>query len=319
MSGGKVSLLDQEATDWVARMDGGSLSSEDRKSFDAWLSQSDRHKGAFLRAQSLWMMFDHPRLQREEGDNEGEASSREVIAGGTTRRRVLIGTGGALAASLAGAFLITRKSGIVRTGTGELRRLPLEDGSSATINTDSELSLEFTDATRRVLLTRGEAWFSVAKNTKRPFIVDAGDVQVRAVGTAFSVYRRPEGVEVLVTEGLVDVRGDTIADPRRMKEGDRVFIPHEAKSFVVEHDAVVDRVLAWREGRIELKDEPLSGAVEQFNRYNRRQIVVLDPRLGDRTLNGLFHSDDPAGFAQAVEFALKVPVQVTDTKIFIGQ
>jgi transmembrane sensor len=91
------------------------------------------------------------------------------------------------------------------TKIGGLHTLDLPDGSVVHLNTDSRVEVQFTRAQRRVRLARGEAHFTVAKNSARPFVVMAGDIEMRAVGTAFNVRLHPSTVEVLVTEGAVEV------------------------------------------------------------------------------------------------------------------
>jgi transmembrane sensor len=116
-------------------------------------------------------------------------------------RRTVLGTASALAATLIGALFWRRSGTVYRTELGEIRHVPLADGSSATINSDSEVKVRLADNRREVRLASGEAWFRVMKDPMRPFVVEAGQVVVQAVGTAFSVRRRENGADVLVTEG----------------------------------------------------------------------------------------------------------------------
>src|SRR3546814_10232647 len=94
------------------------------------------------------------------------------------------------------------------TSGGEIRRGPLADGSIAAINTASAIDVKLDDAARHVRVVEGEAWFQVARDKQRPFVVAAGRARVRAVGTAFSVRRRAGGADVLVTVGGVEVWAD---------------------------------------------------------------------------------------------------------------
>jgi transmembrane sensor len=169
-------------------------------------------------------------------------------------------------------------------------------------------------AQRIVALEEGEAWFRVAKDASRPFIVEAGRVRVRALGTAFSVRRQESGANVLVSEGIVEtwVAG---------AEGHTVRVGAGAKAFVAENAAIstetpaeagIDRALAWRAGKIDLAGETLADAVEEFNRYNRRKLIIADARLAQERLYGVFRTDDPQGFAYAVKRSLGTEVSLAD-------
>jgi transmembrane sensor len=225
--------------------------------------------------------------------------------------------GGALAASLAGGvFLLTR--GITyRTQLGEIRRVPLADGSTATINTGSEVQVVLADRRRTVTIAQGEAWFRVAKDATRPFVVEAGPVVVQAVGTAFSVRRRDHGADVVVTEGVVEV-WTAQADGYRtsLSAGQSAFVGDNAAVRInKEEPSAVDRTLAWRTGAIDIGGQTLAAAIGEFNRYNRRKLELADQRLAGEQIDGLFHTDDPEGFARAIRASFNVEVDLADDRV----
>jgi transmembrane sensor len=231
----------------------------------------------------------------------GSAQSQSIRTPHISRRAFALG--GALAAAAAGivalAVLLPRAERYA-TAIGEVRKVPLSDGSMATINTASELKVAMTQDVRRLSLVRGEAWFKVAKNARRPFVVDVGHVRVSAVGTAFSVRRRDEGADVLVSEGLVEmwVEGP---DSRhtRVPAGSRASVgPGQPVQVVAARDEI-DKALAWRYGQISLYSKTLADAAMEFNRYNTRKIVISDPALASEKVVGEFSADDPEAFARA--------------------
>lgn len=304
-----VSAIDDEAANWVARMDGDSWSLEDDAELARWLASDVQCPRALLHAQQSWSSLDVER-----------AASNWGVGAPQNRRHILMGGAAALAASIVAgvAFFVGRTD--YQTDTGEIRRVPLADGSIAAINTNSRLEVKFSAARREVKLERGEAWFQVAKNPARPFVVAAGDVHVVAVGTAFSVRRRDAAVDVLVTEGTVRISatGESEGDIL-LTAGQRAVVQnavvHEVKGAQVEND----QALAWRNGKIDLDNERLSDAIIEFNRYNKRQIVLLDPDLSDERFDGVFRTDDVEGFALAVRDALGVTVSFgQDGLIMIG-
>ncbi len=307
--------IDAEAARYVARMDGDAWSDADEADLDIWLAQGPLHPGALLRAQAAWMTLDRPFA--------AHAASRDaaVPAPRFSRRGLLAGGGAAIAASIAGGVLLSGGTSYA-TAVGEVRRVPLGDGSIVAINTASAIDVRLDTADRNVRLDRGEAWFQVAKDKHRPFVVAAGRARVRAVGTAFSVRRSNGGAHVMVTEGEVEVWTEGA-------EGHRVRLTAGSRGFVADNAAIeeaatspssIDRALAWRNGKIDLAGDRLDGAVAEFNRYNPRQLIVGDPAIAGERFDGVFRTDDPEGFAKAVEVSLGVPIDLSDpAEIRIGK
>lgn len=150
----------------------------------------------------------------------------------------------------------------------------------------------------------------MAKDKSRPFIVEAGPIRVQAVGTAFSVRRRDNGAEILVTEGVVEAWAEGANGNKiRLSAGQRAFVADNAESTTGPTElASVERTLAWRSGRVDFVDKPVAAAAAEFNRYNHRKLVILDPAIGLERFDGVFRIDDPDGFAVAVRDGLGVPI-----------
>lgn len=304
--------IDDQAAAWVARMDGSDWSDDDEAALAEWLALDRRCQGALLQTQALWLSID-PDLG---------ASLPATDRGLVKRRGVVLGGAGLLAASLVGFGIWSRSPTVFRTGLGEIRQVPLADGSSTAINTASAIEITLSSERRAVRLAKGEAWFKVAKDTRRPFVVEAGGVMVRAVGTAFSVRRREEGADVLVTEGVVEAwAGQSDRPLLRLTAGQRAYIGDDSEVRVeLDTPSVVDRTLAWRQGSIDLDGDTLASAVNEFNRYNRRKLVLADVRLANRQFDGTFRTDDPEGFAGAVGAIFGVPIDLSDeSDIRIGR
>jgi len=309
-----ASDIDVEAARHVAQMDRDDWSDAQEGALQEWLALDPRHPGALLRAQAAWMTLDPPQPSQSVSQDESERP------GWLSRRKLLAGGGAAVAASFAGALMLGGGTSYA-TSVGEIRRVPLADGSIAAINTASAIEVKLDDAARHVQVEQGEAWFQVAKDKQRPFVVTAGRARVRAVGTAFSVRRRAGGADVLVTEGEVEIWADGAEGHRvRLSAGMRVFVAENAAiEQVPAAPSAIDRALAWRSGKVDLAGDRLDGAVAEFNRYNRRRLIVADPAIAGERLDGLFRTDDPEGFAQAVHITLGVPVDLSDpAQIRIG-
>jgi transmembrane sensor len=288
------------------------LSPEDEASLNAWLDGDPRRRGALLRAQASWSALDRAKAfgPSVKWSGEGKPSRRAVL----TAASVMSG----LAAAGIGALFISQHRSETVTDTGEIRRLPMSDGSVAAINTESAIRVDMTERERRVDLVRGEVWFKVAKNRQRPFVVSAGDARVQAVGTAFSVRRRDGGADVLVTEGTVKVWREGDTEPAiLLNAGDRTFV---AQGGIVANHAPesIDNALAWRSGEIVLTGQSVAEAAAEYNRYNRVKIIIQNPELGSERLLGRFSTDDPEGFSLAVAHSFGAEMTKTDKAIFIG-
>lgn len=313
MSAASRSELRDQAIEWVARMDRGEWSAESENALQAWLAADPRRQGILLQVQATWTALERPTPGPSivTGSVDQTAEASEVDGHWLTRRRALVGGGAALAASLIGGVALRGRATVLKTGIGEIRRVPLADGSIAAINTQSEIDVAFADDRRDLKLTKGEAWFQVAHNPRRPFTVQAGSVHVRAVGTAFSVRRRERGAEIIVTEGTVDIWSEGTTGVRsRLKAGQAAYLDGLTLTEREADAASADHTLAWRSGRIELVNERLQDAIAEFNRYNQRQLVLADERLSERRLDGYFRTDDLEAFARAVEGALNVPIDM---------
>jgi len=297
--------IEAQAARWVVRADQGDLSGETQTELEAWLAADSRRRGAFARAEAAWSLMDRARAFGAEST----VPARRFHVG---RRGLIAGLGAAAAACVAvvvGPRLFSARYG---TALGEIRRVPLPDGSMAAINTDTALDVAMSPRLRHVKLDKGEAWFEVAKDARRPFVVESGPVRVRAVGTAFSVRRRDGGCEVLVTEGVVEVWSEQTGEPpRRVSAGERTFASEAPAALEI------NRHLAWRDGQIVLDGDGFGEAAAEFNRYNSRKIVIVGQGLADEKLVGWFRTNEPESFARAAAASFGAQVTVRGDAILV--
>ena len=233
----------------------------------------------------------------------------------------------ALAPGLAAAFVLAagvwwlapeRSNGPQRyvTAAARQQQIALKDGSVLNLNVSSEVSVRLTENERRVTLASGQAHFAVAHDTARPFIVTAAGVSVRAVGTAFSVRVGDAGVEVLVTEGKVEVtRGSAsagaggavsgLAVPPQWVAGQRALIAPEGAVANAPIERVPAEILSaavrWHSQVMTFSDLPLREAVVLFNRRNDTQLVLADDKLGGQKIGGTFAADQVEAFVRLLE------------------
>ena len=291
-----------QAAEWATRIDGGSIDPDTDVGLRRWLDEDPRRQGALLRAEAALSLLDRGRAL---AGVIPKPEPRPIWV-----RRRLMFAGAALAAGLIGIAIVMTAPSRYGTDLGEIRQVPLSDGSMVAINSQSAVEVSMHPNAREVALTRGEAWFKVAHDKTRPFIVSAGRIRVRAVGTAFSVRRHDDGADVQVTEGVVETW--TVGEEERriqIAAGSKAYVAAYESPKIVQASADVERSLAWREGQIVLEGETLDEAVAQFNRYNARKLVISDPGLAAEKLVGQFRATDPQTFAEAVATTLGAKVE----------
>ena len=321
---------------WLGLRDRG-MSEAETAEFIRWLEQDARHAEVFAELDGAWKNLDRLHVLRPAGAAGIDADLLAPRRRAQPHRR---GYYAAVAAAAAIAFVILWRPWFgdsperlaVVTAVGAYQKLDLPDGSVVQLNTDSAIEINFTAGERRVRLVRGEVLFKVAKNPARPFIVTAGQVDVRAVGTAFNVRLRAERVEVLVTEGRVRVddsaKGESLLQPRADAEppllgaGERASIALPAAgpaAATVQPVAPleVERALAWQERRLEFDAVPLREVVEEFNRYNTHKLVIGDPRLEARRFGGTFRADSYETFVRLLETNFGVTAEHTGQRTIL--
>jgi len=321
--------LEHAAAQWFFRRDAGLTEAEEAE-LQAWLSASPQHAEAFEEIAATW---DQSLRVKDRVMRRAEVKAESQIAPRRFRKLVCIpavlGMAAALAVGFFGWWQPAHYSGTMTTAVGEIRQWQLPDGSTIDLNTDSTVVVQFSFGERRIDLAQGEAHFAVAKNPERPFTVEAGQVSVRAVGTAFNVRRRTEAVDVIVTEGKVKVNapnlepaaasGSATLAPVRdlyLEAGRRVSVALVPKAEVPLTPAVeivsqpaIAQSLAWQKRKVEFADASLGEMVAEFNRYNRHQLVINDPALAEKRFGGAFPAHDYESFVQVLESTFGVAAE----------
>ncbi len=300
------------AARWGVRRDRG-LAAAEAAEFHRWLDADPRHAAALARFTAAWDMVG--RMPAPVAGAPGAGEGRH-----TWRRRTAIGLAAAAALAIAGVSWwnsAPRSSGaaeIVAFSVAAPRIMTLSDGTIVRLNDGSELAEHFTPAERRAVLVRGEAHFTVAKNPDRPFVVRAGPVSVRAIGTAFNVKLQPAAVEVLVTEGEVGIATPPTlaagpqggAELRSLKAGQQALIAQLPESIgatvvVSEIDPEsMSRALAWQEPLLRLGGATLAELAGEFQRRSGHRLVLADPELAELHIGGRFRADDVEGFVRVL-------------------
>jgi transmembrane sensor len=310
--------IDDEAAGWAARIDRGPMELGEEQAFQAWLREDARSTGAFARMRVLALATERARALGPDFDPAAFSPAPFLD------RRTMLRMGGAVAASVliaaAGTWQLLRHRGRFSTGKGETKVVALKDGSVVTLNTASEIRVNYSDALRSVELVRGEALFDVARNKARPFVVAAGDTSVRVVGTSFTVRRFDAApVQVLVREGIVEVFKPAAGIPPVRVTANNLAVAASddggAIAAMPVPAAQVHRQLAWQNGQLAFEGETLDQAVQEFSRYSDTRIVIEDPALAKEEIAGLFNATDPVGFAQTIAISLNAHARIGEGEV----
>ncbi len=321
------SIIADEATLWLARRDRG-LTPAEQDAYLQWLSADPRHAEVLAQHAAAFQ-----RLMRLYDWQPGQSANvnPDLFAPAQSRpwRRWGLNLAAAAAVVLAGA-LLWRETGppvsppMAKSYLRVNERQALPDGSVVELKDGSRIVVEFSATERRVRLT-GEAHFKVAKNST-PFVVVAGGVALRAVGTAFNARLGVDAVEVLVTEGAVSVARATepglahraeSALPGSLPSGPAPLVVAGQRGIVPLAPDATPRVsnvspaeaqslLEWQAPRLQFFETPLAVAVAEFNRHNRTRLVVEDRDLGAVPIGGTFRADNPDGFVRVLELTLEL-------------
>lgn len=193
---------------------------------------------------------------------------------------------------------------IVATQRAEHRIARLPDGSSVELSGDTEVRVRYSERGRNITLVRGEALFEVAHNPARPFIVKAGNGEVRALGTAFDVALKRSGVRVTVTKGVVRVTAAAAAGQRSatLRVGQQLSYgepPSGGSAAAISAPRAVDvaSALDWRQGLLEFHGEPLSEVIEEVNRHTTGRVELIDQREAGTPIYGVLRAGDLDGLA----------------------
>jgi transmembrane sensor len=310
--------IDQLAAEWVVRLDARSFSAADRQALNAWLDEDERHFGAFMRARAIFLQYGLVVSQRSHERRLPKPEAAEPLL---TRRRMLLLAGGSLAAGVAGlGVFVTRSERDYSTRIGEVRRVPLPDGSAVTLNTQTRLTVAFSDLVREVRLLRGEALFEVAADTVRAFRVSTFDTSITSAAATFTVRAlQPADVQVMVRDGEVQVADAKRQAPVRLHANTvsrpvLSSIPNATPVLIAEPLAPieVDRRLSWQRGQLSFEDVPLGDALQEFSRYSNTRVVIDEPAISKLRVVGLYSASDPVGFAKTVAISLGLKFEMRD-------
>jgi transmembrane sensor len=334
--------IEQRASEWMIRTEGGNFTEEMRAELELWL-QDPRHRVTFLRIKEAWRRANRIRSTRPlDGNVDPDLLKNPDLtlgphdtnnsSGSKWPFRVAAGAALTLIIYLLGlvAWIVLGPSQWISytTSIGGYEHVTLADGTAIQLNTDSEIRARLTRGKREIQMIRGEALIKVAHDPRRPFTVSAAKLAVRAdppgiAGASFVLRMRgPKDVDVAVSAGtillgsadrIIDVAlGRSFTFHSTLGAGDAATVRPEGIHLARIALEDLNRKLSWTAGLLSFQGETLAEVTDEFNRYNRKHLVVTDPLIADRRIGGAFQATDPDSFVSALQkwFGIRAEEQV---------
>jgi transmembrane sensor len=312
--------LEAEAASFILAREDDSWCEDDASRLADWLGQSERHKAVFWRLEQGWRDADRIRALGPAPEVE---PARQTW--GWLWKPLALAAAAALPV-LAGWTLLQAPAdpapATYETEVGARKLVSLPDGSTIDMNTDSRIRVAYTDRARTIFLDRGEAFFDVAHEAGRPFLVRSEDREIRDIGTRFLVRKTGSTLIAAVKQGQVRIDGNEPGQSGAavmLSAGDRAVMTGRTTLTVARDMAYVDANLAWRDGVLRLDGIELGEAAAQFNRYNRKRLTVVGPQLVAIRIGGVFSPYNLDGFARLLRDAYGLKIRESEKEIKISR
>ncbi|MEO0622154.1 MAG: FecR domain-containing protein [Pseudomonadota bacterium] len=301
---------------WHVRRVSEGLSPRESARLRQWLDADPRHREALDRAARLWTALGELRPADVPAASLRPLPAEKAVSWlGAGWRSWSVRLAGS--AVLAAIVLVALPPGVFdlssthhRADTAEIREVALADGSVVTLGPQAHIATTFSREARHVDLLSGEAFFSVASDPNRPFVVSVGETDVSVVGTAFALRRLAEGLRLGVVEGAVDVRqpDDTRDKPlAQLRAGEQILVTARGGASSVEIVDPAD-LGAWRNGRLVYRGARLSEVIADANRYSTTWFVLSDDAAASLAITASFDAGDIDGMISALADALPISV-----------
>lgn len=306
-------VIENQALDWLIRKDEPEWSEAAQAELDAWLDESMAHKAAYWRAEHGWRETGRIKsLGVYQDDLPPPHSSWNRWSPALIAASVIVAVGiGAVTLQPGTPAPPQVAEARFDTPVGGHKTVALTDGSKIELNTATVLRTAVSDRSREVWLDSGEAYFEIAKRDGQPFIVRAGAQTVTVLGTKFSVRRYEDRVTVNVLEGRVRVDGakSTTGSAAIISAGDFAVVRGPSTLIANRSEERVQSALAWRDGMLSFDQAPLSEVAAEFNRYNRKPIIVTDQAAAQIRIGGTFQAANVEAFIRLLRDAYDLKIE----------
>ncbi|TDP62091.1 FecR family protein [Roseateles toxinivorans] len=318
-----LTSIEARAADWIAERDraGSAWPAERQAALEAWINAATAHRVAWLRLDQAWRRADRLRAL-QPAPSPPLARARPAPRWKQQRRAI-----GGTVAGLCLLELVAVNVGIAPVGgadtqsyataRGQREAVALTDGSRLTLNTATKLRTAVTPKQREVWLEQGEAFFDIAHDASRPFVIHAGRQTVTVLGTKFSLLREGEHLRVAVLEGRVQVQAAQsrpavlVRDDTAVADASNVLVSKQTSQQL-------NAALSWLQGKLVFDEVSLAEAASQFNRYNRKQLVISDAAAAKIGIGGVFDANNAEAFARLLHVGFGLQVQVSEEEIRVS-
>ena len=326
ISGKDKEQIGREALDWLIALQEESDNEDVHARFLTWLSTSPMHIVAWTEAQHTWRLLEEalPRTTVHQFD-ELQKSLSSFPAGQILQGQPQVGrslphlsavrlsprrwhpvTIAATTLAVVVLFLVLLPfqrylQADYVSSTGERRQLQLEDGSVVQLGPGSAMTVAYDPQMRRISISAGEAFFEVAPDVHRPFLVTSGQLEATVVGTAFNVHFSPTRSSIAVRQGTVRVSSHNPSLPFEdyLHSGEWVQMAWNEKTF--ERGIIPpEQVAVWLQGQLLVKNWTISEVVAELDRYHHGLIVLTDGRIGNKKVTGVYDLHKPIESLRAV-------------------
>lgn len=319
--------IEQQAAAWLARKDGDRWCAAEQTQLDQWLGLATAHRVAYLRLAAAWSKADQlapgapmPALPPARPDHAIAKAERRFLPRFSEWRiaaAVLVTVG-----ATAGLLAVRADFSEVRyeTQLGAHQTHALKDGSKLTLNTATLVRARVSQSERTVWLDKGEAYFDIAHDTAHPFVVISGANRITVLGTKFTVRREASGTNVVVIDGRVQVENGQISSqsPVILVKHQKVVATQANMLKSDESDARIEQILSWRDGKLIFDQVTLDYAAGEFNRYNKKKLVMADAEAAKLRIGGRFDVGNVKGFANLLQRGFGLDVRETEDTITIA-
>ena len=323
--------IDREASKWLAIVNSDGASNEELVTFERWRAGDPRREAAFSRLEVMFneigdlteleYLIDTPAPNQRTATSTGIL---ERLKGWVARPLIPIG---AIAAALAVMVVVANLPNAslepqrYASSIAETRDVTLADGSVITLGAKSAAEVTYEDDQRRVALLSGQAFFDVARDPGRPFVITAGGANIEVIGTRFDVTLIRDETRVGVVEGVVSVSThDERSAAAQLTAGQALTVTDNGVVGEIRL-ADLDTLTAWRNGRLIYKNAPLGDVVTSINRYTSRP-VALAPEVDDAlTITGAFRASEAEAVIRTIATAhdLSIEPNIDGTRILQQQ
>lgn len=317
-----------EAEDWFARLLDEHCPPETHAAFERWLAADPKHAVAYRDVERVWKQSRS--AARDPAVAAAAMRALHEHASTVRPRRWLIPAVTAAFAVLIGVIVLPRwlatspgpAGTTYLTQTGQQRTVPLNDGSSIVLDTNTDVVVRYSARARRVDLLRGQAQFSVHGNHAWPFVVHAGHGTVTAVGTQFQVRLDDGSTDVALLRGKLAIAtssADGITHRASLVGGQGLSFDASGRITAV-HAIDLQRAEGWTQGKLFVHDWCLPDLLAEMNRYHRTQLRIGDPSLQNVRISGVFHTGDEQTLLQVLQQGWNIrATRVNDTQIVLAR